>query len=402
MLKKHKVLVGVPYHDDSSVCRAPTTQKPAENAEVVAAQDAGNTLEVPTAYTKSPLERRTSQNSMDLISERREEPARSKSFFSCPCRVSALSPEPVLNPEPVRPGRFAAVKDKLKFSSKSEKSDIQVVVEPLQLCMYVYVRALPSMFPIDPYVRITSDDPNITTVINQTPYKKNSTDADYKDQLELTYVNLTDTLNLLVMDHDSLNDEVIGKVTCTVADLKHGQENTWGYVKFALDKGGYIFANSFTGEEIQDIVEFEISAKGLPTTDTFGKADPYLRIALLDDKDKCLVVLQSQTIENTLKPDWRTLEVSTVRLGPEAMTSKFVFRVFDENVGTDKFMGESMSTCFNDLVSDKPVTVKLFNSRRADKNQKKRGEITVKEVVRRRAGDEQSSSSGILNSIRWG
>ncbi|KAJ2813627.1 Tricalbin-2 [Coemansia furcata] len=75
------------------------------------------------------------------------------------------------------------------------------------------------------------------------------------------------------------------------------------------------------------------SARGLPKMDTFGKADPYVRISTIKHPE---IMVRTRTIEKTLAPSWG----ETLILLVYSKTDTIQFEVFDwNNVGKDDKIG---------------------------------------------------------------
>lgn len=262
-----------------------------------------------------------------------------------------------------------AVEERVKVEAVVDDpiSEKSLVVEPVpaprveytKLYLYVYCRNLPNkgLGKIDPYVQISSES-NVKITNSKTQTLDNNLNPTYfEDVLELEYSNLLDRITFKVKDEDIGKDDSIGELDIAVGKLlmNQGNENlnenhksfglnSFGYHELELSKGGLICVQALRKFEMEQRVNFSVAATGLPKMDTFGKADPYYQILLIDaDKSggpEYLQIFSSETLKKTLSPNWGESGLVLARLGEHGLAKKIIFKVWDwNNRSKDDYIG---------------------------------------------------------------
>jgi len=166
------------------------------------------------------------------------------------------------------------------------------------------------------------------------------------ENLEITYQSVGSEIKFDVLDENNIvDDDRIGYVRSSIAELTNNKFrlNKFGYQHHNLDKGGVLCIQSLTAEEMNNMVEMQISGCKMPKEDTFGKCDPYIEVYLIDDikltpedqakSDNNLLIWKSSVQKKTYKPNWGTTSVPLKRFGKDPLTTHFQIIVWDDDVG---------------------------------------------------------------------
>jgi len=196
---------------------------------------------------------------------------------------------------------------------------------------------------------------------------------------------LIDTLTFRVKECNMSRDMLVGKVRCTVEELRDGvNDNAFGYKKHDLERGGYIYVQTLTEEEHEDTLEF--SVKALLSTKVFGKANPYFKLTLLDQNQtvavgKSLMLYESEVAQNTLHPNWERISLPVKLLGLKRIGTPFILSMYDEDDGDEILVGTTNAVSFA-MIAGYPVSIPIWKQRLTG-GMKKCGQFIVTDVKRR-------------------
>ena len=88
----------------------------------------------------------------------------------------------------------------------------------------------------------------------------------------------------------------------------------------------------------------------LPTQDTFGKSDPFVRISRMSEDGSTLAVYKTEVVMNNLNPTWKSIALSLQRLSNGDPHRPLVLECFDwDKDGSHELIGRAQ-TSVDDLM----------------------------------------------------
>lgn len=148
--------------------------------------------------------------------------------------------------------------------------------------------------------------------------------------------------------------------------------------------------------ECEDVVHFQLSAK-LPKADWFGKGDPYFEISRLREDNKWVKCLQSETIKNTKKPQWKqqSLKMQVLNNGDAMRPIRITVWDWEKNDEPDLYGYVDTSV---DEMAGGSKTLNLVNKKK--KKQKDVGVVIVNRCqVEKRHGFTEYLAGGMDLSL---
>jgi len=205
--------------------------------------------------------------------------------------------------------------------------------------------------------------------------------------MELTYRDngMHDKLKLAVKDKDVLKDDSVESIDFNVGELAAAREielNPFGYKNYALSKGGELFVQAITQQDLRHKIKFDVSIDNLPKMDGMfsgGKADPYFEIYLVSDTSEHLIIFKSDYKKNTKKAEWENICLPMKRFGVvnAHIHKKFFIKFWDWNKnGKSDYIGSTPMMMLNELTAHGRIERKILDESK-DGNKAFRGDMRI-------------------------
>jgi len=185
-------------------------------------------------------------------------------------------------------------------------------------------------------------------------------------------------------DRERLSDhDPLGYIECSLGEIMAGQSR--GFSR-TFPNGGVIFVHAEEIATNNDLVTFSLEGKDLDKKDLFGKSDPFFEISRINvESNDFTIVYRSEAIQNTLSPDWRTVEIDTVRLCNSDHHRTLRFVVYDEDSdGSHDLIGSFQTTLARLLQGPGPENqYECINQKKKQKKGSKykhSGIVSVKQI----------------------
>lgn len=261
-----------------------------------------------------------------------------------------------------------------------------------QVQIFLSVRNIPKLdtfSPSDPFIVVSTQDNKTKrwTEIHFTEIVWDNHNADFVKRFTMQYIfEEVQNLRFTVLDADAKDanrrtgkdregvTDFIGTFTCTLAELvtrkdkrlETKMKDRRGRVVHGANKRhSSLIIRTEEVSDCQDVVLLQLSGRGLPKMDVFGRADPFLQFYRATEDGRWAAVAKTEYHKRTYNPDWKPMLIKVQQLCNGDYNRPIMIRCFDWNANdSPDFMGEIETSLDQLLLAERPMTFKRKNKPR--------------------------------------